>query len=98
MSAESNPRAVRFHIDELYVEGLRPGDRDRFGRALQGELSRLLTTRGLSGRVVRGGNSDWIDGGEIRSGSGLANHGAVRSVAISAARAIYSNLGNGRKI
>lgn len=98
MKSEQSPSAVRFHIDELYVEGLRPADRDRFGAALRGELSRLLSTRGLSGRVLRGGNSDWIDGGEIRTGSSLASSGAVRSAAISTARAIYSNLGNGKKI
>ncbi|MEQ9364293.1 MAG: hypothetical protein RIF32_08630 [Leptospirales bacterium] len=98
MNADSTPRAVRVHIEELRIEGLRPGDKDRFGAALRGELSRLLTTRGLPGRVVRGGNSDWIDGGEIQTGAGLATSGAVRSVAISTARAIYSNLGNGRKI
>ncbi len=98
MNAERKPAVVRFHIEELRVDGLRPSDRERFGDALRGELSRLLHTRGLGRAVLRGGNSDWIDGGEIQMGSGLAASGNVRSVAISAARAIYSNLGNGKRI
>ena len=67
MNTESAP-IVRLHIDELYVEGLKAGDRDRFGRAFRGELSRLLATRGLSAAVRAGGNSDRVDGGEIRTG------------------------------
>jgi hypothetical protein len=44
----NTPGAIELHIDKLVLHGLPPGGRYRIADALQAELGRLLTERGVS--------------------------------------------------
>jgi hypothetical protein len=61
-----NPSRVEVTIDELVLHGFAPGDRYAIAEALQGELARLLSERGvpaawsLSGAVERGNGRSFV--------------------------------------
>ena len=73
--------AVTLHIEELVLSGFPPGSRHAIGDAVQAELTRLLSERGVGDAVARGGQGD-LEGGTFRlperpnalaSGSGIAH-------------------------
>lgn len=56
---------IELHIEELVLEGLSPGDRHRIGAAIEGELARLLTERGLPAGLAQGAEVPRLDGGSF---------------------------------
>lgn len=46
-SAIRSPQSVNLHIEELVLHGFAPHDRHRIGDAVERELLRLLTERGV---------------------------------------------------
>lgn len=81
-----NPRAIKVHIEELTLHGVEARERWAIGDALQGELTRLLSEKGLPAGWAN--NPGRIDAGPVRLTSGAANGRAI-------AAAIHSG-GNAR--
>lgn len=61
-------RPIDLHIEELILEGFPPADRHRIGAALEKELARLLTERGLDS--LGQGEALRLDGGRIEARPG----------------------------
>ena len=82
------PKNIELNIEELVLHGFAPGDRYSIGEAVERELTRLLTDRGVPQSLERGGEIANMDGGafEVATGS--------RSEAIGAqvARSVYGGL------
>jgi hypothetical protein len=79
------PTNVELHIEELVLDGLPHVDRDRFGQAVQQELSRLFSEQGLPPSLHHGRALAQLDGGNIEVAPGAAEG----SVAAQVARAVY---------
>lgn len=45
---------VHVHVEELVLHGFEPADRNRIGAAVQQELARLVTERGVASREREG--------------------------------------------
>lgn len=60
------PRAVELHIEQLRLEGVTPGDRERIGAAMQLELARLLARDGIPQGWTQDRPVEQVDGGAIR--------------------------------
>ena len=54
---------LRFHIEELVLDGFPPGDRDRIGEAVERELARLVRERGQPPWLNRSDDLEHLDGG-----------------------------------
>jgi hypothetical protein len=82
---------IRLTIDELVVEGLRPGDRDTFAAALERELGRLFVREplpapdGARERVA-------LDAGVVR----LRHDASAGDAGIAVAGAIHRGIGSPR--
>jgi hypothetical protein len=83
-----NPSSVDLRIDELRLTGFPPGDRERIGAALAGELTRLLAEHGLPPGLARGGSIAAVDGGAFR----LAPGARPEWIGIQIAGAVYRQL------
>jgi hypothetical protein len=62
------PHAVELQIEELVLHGVAAGDRHIVAGAVQQELARLLSERGVPAALMRGGSADFTDGGDIQMG------------------------------
>jgi hypothetical protein len=83
-----NQSAIDLHIDELILRGLPYAQRQRIAAAIEQELTRLLTERGIPPSLARGGFVPRImlDGLSIPTGAKPAVIGSQ------IAQNIYSNL------
>lgn len=54
---------IELHIEKLVLHGLSPSDRHIIGRAVEFELTRLFTERGLPSSLSKGGNFAQVDSG-----------------------------------
>lgn len=83
---------IELHIEELVLHGFAPGDRSRIGEAVEGELTRLLTERGVPPFLMRGGETGRLDVGtfEVTSGSRAEKLGSQ------VAQAVYGGLAGER--
>lgn len=63
-------RPIDLHIEELVLDGFAPGDRHRIGAAVERELSRLLTERGVPASWAGGGEVPSLDGGTFEAKPG----------------------------
>ena len=79
---------IELNIDELVLHGFAPGDRHRIGEAVERELTRLLTDRGVPQSLERGGEIASMDGGafEVAPGS------RAQVVGAQVAKAVYGGL------
>lgn len=61
---------IDLHIEELALEGFSSADRHSIGVAVEYELTRLLTERGLPAGLKAGGEIARLDGGsfEVKPG------------------------------
>ena len=57
------PREFELHIDELVLNGITVRDQRAFGIALQAELQRLFTERGMPSSLQQGTTLTGLDGG-----------------------------------
>ena len=78
---------VELHIDELVIHGIGASDRGRIGEAVERELARLLSERGLPMGFC-GDHIDRLDGGRITISSG----GSGEGIGIQIARSLYGFL------
>lgn len=62
--------SIEIYIDKLVLHGFAASDQYSIGSAIQEELSRLFTERGVPSSFQRGGNIEVLNGGQFqRSGS-----------------------------
>lgn len=79
---------LELHIERLVLHGVALRDRDRVGAALQVELSRLLTERGIPSRLSNSGAL-----AELKvDGRSLAAGGSAEGMGVQIAQAIYGGL------
>ena len=79
---------IDLHIEELVLDGFRPSDRHRIGAAVERELARLLTERGLPARAGARGGPAGLDGGSFEAKPGARPEAVGRQVA----GAVYGGL------
>ena len=84
----ARPHGVDLHIEELVLHGFNPGDRYRFGAAVEAELARLFAERGVSPSLARGGEQATLDGGSFDAAPGAGPEGIGGQVA----QAVYGGL------
>jgi hypothetical protein len=56
---------IELHIEELLLQGFDPRDREAIGRAVQLELTRLLTEHGMPQALAQGVIVPRLDGGAL---------------------------------
>jgi hypothetical protein len=61
---------VALHIEELVLHGFAPGDRHAIAEGLQGELTRLLTERGLPRALAAGASWETLATPPVAVGTG----------------------------
>jgi hypothetical protein len=83
------PMNIDLHIEELVLDGLPRVDQYRFSEAVQVELSRLFSERGVPRSLHRGGYMDQLDGG----GFTVAPNSTESSIAGQIAQAVYRGFG-----
>ncbi len=83
-----NAPDVHFHIEELILHGLPGVNRAAVGVAVQQELTRLLTERGVPPSLAAGGHVPTLDGGTFTVPPG-ARPGAIGT---RIAQAVYGGL------
>lgn len=68
------PPNIELHIEELILHGFKPQDRAAIGEAVQRELTRLFTERGLHSSLHREHQVSRLDGGtfHVKQGSNAA--------------------------
>ena len=64
-------RRVKLHIEELVLDGFPPQDRQRMARAVQQELTRLLSRGPVPSALTGGGTIARLDGGEFHVRHGM---------------------------
>jgi hypothetical protein len=79
---------IDLHIEELVLEGFPASDRHRIGAAVERELTRLLTERGLPPGLAAGGETARIDGGSFEAKPG----GRAEAVGRQVAGAVYGGM------
>ena len=82
-------RNIELHIEKLVLSGFAPGDRYRIGAAVERELTRLFTERGLPPALARGSAAARIEGGafDVVSGS------RPDQIGVQVAQAVYRGFG-----
>ncbi len=88
-TASKHQPSVELHIEELVLHGFAPCDRHRIGEAVQHELTRLLTERGLPATLSTGQEIDRLNG-ETFQLNALSKSDATGT---QVARAVYGGLG-----
>jgi hypothetical protein len=79
---------VELHIEELLLHGFPPGESQVIGEAVEQELSRLFTERGVPPSLVSGADVPNVDGGTLENSPGLTSEAFGARVA----RALYGGL------
>lgn len=64
------PHNIELNIEELVLHGFLPGDRRHIGLAVEQELTRLFTERGLPPGLSSGGAVPSLDGGSFNMAPG----------------------------
>jgi len=79
---------VRLHIEELVLDGFPPGDRYRIAAAVEVELTRLLTERGVPPGLASGGAVPSLDGGSF----GVAPEARPDRIGAQVAQSVYGGM------
>jgi hypothetical protein len=79
---------IDLHIEELVLAGFRASDRHRIGAAVERELARLLTERGLPPGLAQGADLPRLDGGGFEAKPGAR----PEAVGTQVAGAVYGGL------
>lgn len=77
------------HIEELVLHGFAQKDQGRIQRAIEQELTRLLTEQGVPNSLSRGQEIQQLQGGSFNVRAGMG----VEAVASQVAQAIYGGMG-----
>lgn len=80
---------VNLDIEELVLHGFSPGDRHRIGQAVEFELARLITERGVPASLSREGELARMDGGTFD----MSPNSRPEVVGGQVARSVYGGFG-----
>ena len=84
---EMKRQNIELHIEELALHGFSPGDGNRIARAVEHELARLITERGVP-HDAAGGEIAKLDGGSFQRGQGSV----PETTGVQIARAVYGRM------
>jgi hypothetical protein len=73
--------AIEVHIERLVLHGFEHIDRDRFGKALTGELEHLLSSHTSPALLSRDRECELLDCGSFEVGKGAASEAIGTGVA-----------------
>jgi hypothetical protein len=82
------PATVEIQIEELVLRGFAPGDRYRIGEAVEQELARLITERGIAGMAGCSVSIERLDAGAFPVAAGAR----AQRVGMQVAQKVYSQL------
>jgi hypothetical protein len=82
---QGSNRSISLHIHELVLHGFPVQGRHAVGDAVQAELTRMLSTRGLPDFVANVGQRDALDGGSFH----VTPHAKPNAVGGLIAKAVY---------
>ncbi len=60
------PRSIELHIEELVLHGFAPDNHEQFAAAVESELTRLLTERGIPSLLTASGEVEQLGGSAFR--------------------------------
>lgn len=78
---QNQRNSVKLHIEELVLHGFSSQDRQRIARAIEQELSRLLSRDGVPPSLAQGGMIPQLDGGSFQVKQGASPEDAGVNVA-----------------
>lgn len=82
------PKNIELHIEELVLDGFEQVDRHRISRAVERELTRLFTERGIPPSLAGGGEIDHLDAGAFH----ITSNSKPETIGTSVAQAVYGGL------
>jgi len=92
-SAIRNPQSIELHIEELVIHGFAPDNHERFGAAVESELTRLLSERGIVRSLSESIEIEQIHGGAFR----VRQDDESEAVGEQLAKAIYLGVTGGER-
>jgi hypothetical protein len=81
--------SIELHIEELVLHGFNPADRHRIAAALEGELGRLFTERGVPPGLLTAGERPHVNAGAFDAVQGAR----AEITGTGLAGAVYAGLG-----
>ncbi len=87
------PTSIELHIEELVIHGFEPNDCEQLASAVESELARLLTERGIQQSLTDGIEIERLHGGAFR----IKQDEPSTSVGQHLAGAIYSGINGGKR-
>ncbi|NCD71685.1 hypothetical protein [Mucilaginibacter agri] len=81
-------QTIELHIEKLVLKGFPPSQRQHIQAAVQAELTRLFTEKGVPSSFSTGKNIRYINGGAFNSKQGEKGETTGNSIA----RSLYKNL------
>ena len=88
-SSALNPQSLEIHIDQLVLHGFAPGDRHHIRDAVQRELARVLTERGLPAALAHAAELNRLDAGSFV----VSADGGPDAIGAQVAQAVYGGMG-----
>lgn len=82
------PKSIELHIEELVLEGFEQVDRHRIAEAVEQELTRLFTERGIPPSLAYGKEINRLDGGAFH----IAPDSGPETIGTRVAQAVYRGL------
>lgn len=82
------PTNVELHVEELVLHGFQPGDRYEIALAVERELARVLTERGIPPSFAEGLTVEHLDAGAFN----VAPSSTPQSVGEQVGQALYEGL------
>lgn len=79
---------IELHIEQLVLHGFRHSARYSIGKAVELELTRLLTERNVSPSLTKGGDFSRLDGGTIN----IAPSSKSDAIGTQVAQSVYENM------
>ena len=91
-SAIRNPQSIELHIEELVIHGFAPDNHGRFAAAVESELTRLLSERGIGQSLSESMEIEQLHGGAFRVRQDEQSEGVGQHLA----KAIYLGVTGGQ--
>jgi hypothetical protein len=83
------PQNIELRIEELVLHGFSPTDRYRIGQAVEHELGRLFTERGVPPSLTRNAEIPRLDSGSFE----VSADSKADAIGTRVARTVYGGLG-----
>jgi hypothetical protein len=79
---------LELRVEELMLDGFAPTDRYRIGEAVERELARLFTERGVSPTLNQESETEYLDGGAFELKPNLG----AEAIGVQVAQTVYVRL------